>query len=82
MSDKEKEFLETVKGLDKGQMERLYNFMQKSIICSRTFGEEYHNEIQPFVESQNAEKLEEITNKYIARLSTNGTEILIDGATV
>ena len=82
MTATEKEFLETVKGLDKGQMERLYNFMQKSVICSRTFGEEYHNEIQPFVESQNAEKLEEITNKYIARLSTNGTEILIDGAKV
>lgn len=82
MSDKEKEFLETVKGLDKGQMERLYNFMQKSIICSRTFGEEYHNEIKPFVESENAEKLEEITDKYIARLSTDGTGILIDGVKV
>ena len=82
MTATEKEFLELIKGLDKKQLERLYNFMQKSAICSRTFGEEYHNEIQPFVESKNAEKLEEIMEKYIARLSLSGTEILIDGAKV
>lgn len=82
MTANEKEFIELVKGLDEEQFERFYNFMPKFVICSRTFGEEYHNEIQPFVESQNAEKLEEITDRYIARLSTNGTEILIDGATV
>ena len=78
MTANEKKFRELVRGLDKEQLERLYNFMQKSIICSRTFGEEYHNEIKPFVKTQNVEKLEEITDKYIARLSTDGTQILID----
>ena len=82
MTATEKEFLELIQDLDENQIKRFFNYLQKMVICSRTFGEEYHNELKPFVESQNAEKLEEITEKYIARLSLSGTEILIDGAKV
>lgn len=76
------EILHDAQSLSADKFERFLLFTEKCLICSLNFGEEYFNETKPFVKSQNAEKLEEITDKYIARLSTDGAGILIDGVKV
>lgn len=77
-----KELLEEVKELNKEQYKRFLIFMNKYVICVKTFGEEYCNELKPYIKTEDCDKIEEITNGYIARLSTDGAGILIDGVKV
>ena len=69
-TNKEKliDLIEEAKELGEEKYERFIRYTTNVLICFNQFGEEFHNEVKPYIQSQNCDKLEEITDKYIARL--------------